>query len=207
MKTRLFVMLLAGLLIAASSGTSLVKFEKKSATGHVVITGDYVQLNGDPKSVGAVNQKLKAFVLDYRDPNKFEKEDAEFYAENHYTEEVTSEVTLLDKNYISVAVYRMGMLQQAAHPSNEYGGITLNLQSSKVMSIKDFLKPGSEKKLFELIAARSLKEAPDMQIDDHKTWDFVLIKDGVRFINLVEGHAVSSYTVELTWKELASIKK
>lgn len=206
MKTRLLLVALTALLIAAGSGYSMVKFEKKSATGNVVISGQYPQVHGDPKYVGGINARLKAFVTE-RDPNKFEKEDPEFYAGNHYTEEVNSEVTLLDNNFVSVMLYRMGMLQRAAHPSNEYAGITISMKSGKVVTLKDLLKPGHEKKLYELIAAKSLKEEPDLQIDDHKTWDFVLTKDGVRFINLVEGHAVASYTVDLTWKELASLKK
>ncbi len=207
LKMRALVAILAVFLVAAGAGYSKVKFELKSKTGYVVITGEYPQVNGDPKWTRPINDKLKAFVVNFRNPDKFEAEDPEFYKGNHYTEEVTCDVTLLDKNYISAQIFRMGMLQQAAHPSNEFAGITINLANGKVMTIKDFLKPNSEKKLFEKIAARSLKEAPDMPIDDHKVWDFVLTKDGVRFINLVEGHAVSSYTVDLTWKELADIKK
>lgn len=206
-KTRLIAALLAALLIAAGGkGYKMVKFEQKSKTGNVVISGEYPQVEGDPKRLAGINQKLKSFVVS-RDPNKFEKEDAEFYAGNHYTEEVNTEVTLLDNQYISLEVYRLGMLQQAAHPSNEFAGLTLSLASGKEMTLKDFLKPGTEQKLYEKIKARSYKVEPELQLDDHKTWDFVLIPGGVRFINLVEGHAVAAYTVELTWKDLAELRK
>lgn len=197
------LVLLAILLLGAGAGYQLVAFEKKSKSGNVVVKGKFARVPGVSDKV---NARLKAFST-RRDPEAFEKEDPAFYAENHYTEEVDTEVTLLSDRYVSIHTSSIGMLERAAHPNLEFGGLTLSLKTGEAVTLDQLLKPGYGPALYQKLAAAADKEFhPEVALEDRKKWDFVLTRDGVRFINLFQGHAAASATLTLTWKELAALK-
>lgn len=170
-------------------------FVLKSKTGHVQITGKLPVLKGP--GAEKLNARLRLFTLS-EDPDAIERQDPSLYAENHYTEEVTIEVTRLDSRYLSVQRNGLGMLQRAAHPSVTFAGLTLRLPTAEAVPLSEFLPLAG---LRERIQAEGRKEVPDVEIPARQRWDWVVTPKSVRFLNLLEGHAAAAFMVELPLKQ------
>ena len=191
MKHLLLLLLLLTVPALAEWKVTWKPFALKSKTSFVQITGKLPVVKGP--GADKINARLRAFTLT-RDPNAVEKEYPALYAENHYTEEVSVEVTRLDGKYLSLQRDAVGTLHRGAHPSLDFSGITLNLATGEPAPLSDFV---ALQGLRDRIQAEGRKEMPDLELPDRKKWDWVLTKTGVRFLNLLEGHAVASFTVEL----------
>ena len=190
MKRAILLLLLLSVAGLAAPKVTWKPFTLKSKTGNVVYQGKLPVVEGIP---GDLNARLRAWTLP-ADPNAMEKDDPAFYAGNHYTEDITVEVTRCDDKYLSFQRNNLGSLRQEAHPSVNYAGYTVHSATGVPVKLSEVIEV---KGLAKRIQAQGRKEIPDVEISDRQKWDWCLTKEGIRFMNLLEGHAGAGFMVTL----------